>query len=129
MQRSASGKNLLFITAASLASVGAVAAVLLRLQNQPAWWEGYQAALAIGAVTAAVSLPPLLIGLRYGMMALVAACFASFVLRTLACVAAVGVAVGMLGYPALPTFILAAVFYLTLLGAETTYLGVTHWSA
>ena len=100
----------------------AVLAAVLVVVNRADWWRGYVAASVAAALATGASLVPLTYGLRKGGAAVVQMFMASSALRGAVAIGIAALAVGVGGYPALPTLGLVIPYYLALLAIETACL-------
>lgn len=113
----------------ALAVAALVVSALLILINRPDWWRGFLAAGVVSALSAGVSLVPLIWGLRGGLNRAPAGLLAATGLRALLSLGGCALAVGVGGYPAVPTFMIMMAFYVAVLATETAMLSGVLWSA
>jgi hypothetical protein len=111
----------------TLAATALVMAALLVLVNRAEWWRGFLAASVVSALSAMVSLAPLLWGLRGGSGRAPAGVLAATGVRAGLSIGGCALAVGVGGYPAVPTFLIMMAFYLSILATETAVLSGTLW--
>lgn len=90
--------------------------------GRPDWWRGYTAATVAIVLAAGASLVPLAWGIRRGAGMLVQMFMASTAIRAAVALGVAALAVGVGGYPAVPTFMLLVPYYLVLLAVETACL-------
>lgn len=90
------------------------------------WWQGYLAATIASALAAAASLVPLNIGLKRGYTGLMAGFLAASGVRFAIAIGLVAFAVGVGGYPKIPTFVLVMPYYLATLAVEAWSLTRLH---
>jgi hypothetical protein len=90
--------------------------------GRPDWWRGYAAATVATVLAAGASLLPLAWGLRRGPGMLVQMFMVSTGLRAAVALGVAALAVGVGGYPVVPTFVLVMPYYLALLAVETASL-------
>lgn len=102
---------------------------LLVLVNRRDWWVGFLAASVVSILSAAISLVPLVWGLRGGMSRAPAGFLAATALRFIVSMGGCLIAVLAGGYPGVPTLVLMLCFYMALLGAEVFSLANTMWPA
>ena len=107
-----------------VAVLGAAAflAGIVFLVGRPDWWRGYVAATVAAVLAAGVSLVPLAWGIRRGPSMLVQMFMAATALRAAVALGVAALAVGVGGYPAVPTFALVLPYYLALLAVESVSL-------
>lgn len=125
----AAGRRLPRVVLAALGVTALVVAALLILVNRADWWRGFLAAGVVSTLSAGASLAPLLWGLRGGMARAPAGLLAATGLRALLSLGGCALAVGVGGYPAVPTFMIMMAFYLAVLATETAMLSGVLWSA
>ena len=94
----------------------------LWLVDRADWWRGYVAATIATALAAGASLVPLAWGLHRGAAVMVQMFMASTAIRAAVALGISALAVGVGGYPAIPTFALLLPYYLGLLVVETACL-------
>ncbi len=116
------------------AVVGALAvaagglAVLLALVNRADWWRGLLAAGVVSALASAISLLPLIWGVRHSVNAAVAGYFLAMGVRLAVSLGGCLLAVHAGGYPQSATMLLMVAFYVAALGAEALVLAAAAWS-
>ena len=92
------------------------------LVGRPDWWRGYAAATVATVLAAGASLVPLGWGVRRGPAMLVQMFMVATMLRAAVALGVAALAVGVGGYPAVPTFALVLPYYLALLAVESVSL-------
>ena len=127
----------LSLVAAKLPMIIAVAFVIagllligiLVLVNQPDGWRGMLAASVVSAIAAAISLLPILWGLRRDLHKAAAGFLAGIGVRMAISLGGCTLAVLVGGYPAVPTMLLMMGFYITVLASETWAMSSALWPA
>lgn len=108
--------------AATLLGTAVLLAGAMVLLNRPDWWKGLAGATVISVLSAVISLPPLLIGLRYGLNGGLIGALAAAALRAIVSIGLALVAVKASNYPKVPTLLLMATYYVAILAAESSAL-------
>jgi hypothetical protein len=123
----ATAAGLIACTALALLVSAAALGGVLVLVNRGDWWRGLLAASVVSTLSAAASLPPLLLSLRKGMQQRVAGYFAAAGIRALVSLGGCMLAVKLGHYPAAPTLLLMVVFYFAVLAVETIAIARALW--
>jgi hypothetical protein len=121
-------RQLIMAAGAAVFGTAAMLALLLSLVNHPDWWQGLLAATMVALLTAAVSLPPLAIGLQRGLTGAVSGFFIAAGAKVLVSIGSGCLAILAGGYPALPTMVLIVVYYLALLAVQSAIIARAIWS-
>lgn len=114
--------------AIALPGTAALLAGVIVLINRSPWWQGWMAATVIGVLAAAVSLLPLLWGMRQGPGRSVIGFFVAGGLRAVVALGGGLLAVHVGGYPLRPTLLLVVAYYFAALAVEATVLGRSLWT-
>ena len=120
--------RLLTAVAAALAVAAGGLAVLLALVNRADWWRGLLAAGVVSALASAISLLPLVWGVRHSVNAAVAGYFLAMGVRLAISLGGCLLAVHAGGYPQSATMLLMVAFYVAALAAEALVLAAAAWS-
>lgn len=120
-------KRLPFTAAGALAVAAGILACLLVLINKPDWWRGFLAAGVVSVLATAISLVPLLWGLKRDLHKAAAGFLAATGLRMMISLGGCTLAVLVGGFSAVPTMLLMMGFYLTVLAAEVLLLSSAIW--
>jgi hypothetical protein len=113
----------------ALVVTAGVCAAALALVGSPEWWRGLVAAAVVSAVAAALSLLPLLWGLRRSLNTAVAGYFLAMGVRVAATVGGGLLAMLAGNYPRMPTLVLLGVFYVAVLAVEALVVAGAAWTA
>ena len=111
----------LLVTAASTIAI-------LSLVNKPDWSRGLVAAGVVSALASALSLIPLLWGVRRSLHAAVAGYFVAMGVRLAVSLCGSLIAIYAGGYPQTPTLLLMAIFYVAVLMAESLVVAAATWT-
>ena len=115
-------RSLVLAVLGCIAGTAVVLAAVLFVVNRADWWRGYAAASIAAFLAAGASLVPLAVGVRRGGPAVVQMFMASTALRGVVAMGICALAVGVGGYPLIPTLALIIPYYLALLAIETACL-------
>lgn len=121
------GRRLVAGSGVALAVAAASTAVLLALVGRPDWWRGWVAAGAVSALATALSLVPLLWGVRRSLNAAAAGYFVAMGVRGLVSLGGCLLVIVAGGYPQTATLLLMAVFYVAVLAVEVAVLAAAAW--
>jgi hypothetical protein len=117
------------VIAGAFVIAAALLACLLVLVNRADWWRGMIPASVVSAIAAAVSLLPVMWGLRRDLHKAAAGFLAGIGVRMGISLGGCTLAVLVGGYPAVPTMLLMMGFYITILAAETSAMSSALWPA
>lgn len=120
-------KLVVAVVAALLITVASVGAMLGLIQRAD-WMRGLIAAAVVSTLASALSLIPLLWGVRRSLNAAVAGYFVAMGVRLAVSLGGAMLAVYAGGYPQTPTMLLMAGFYVVVLAAESLALAVATWT-
>ncbi len=120
-------KRLIAGMAVALPTTAALLAGMIVLIDRPHWWRGWIAATVIGILAAALSLLPLLWGMRRGPAKAVLGFFVGGGLRAAAAIGGGMLAVYVGGYPLRSTLLLVVAYYFAALAVEAVVLGRSLW--
>lgn len=121
-------RRVVIAVVAALVITAMSVAVLLTLVQKPAWSRGLVAAGVVSTLASALSLIPLLWGVKRSLNAAVAGYFLAMGIRLAVSLGGAMLAVYAGGYPQAPTLLLMAVFYIAVLAAESLVIALAAWS-
>lgn len=114
---------------AAIALTGGCIAAVLVLVNDADWWRGLLAATVTTVVASALSMLPLIWGIRRSLDKAVIGYFVSMGVRAGASVGVSLLAVFVIGYPRVATLLLMAVYYVAVLAVEAGTVAIAAWNA
>lgn len=103
----------------TIVTCAVVIAALIFLAGRADWWSGFLAATIASVLAAAASMVPLSIGLKRGYLGLIGGFMGASAVRFVVGLGLAAFAVGVGGYPKVPTFILVMPYYLATLAVES----------
>ncbi|WP_206292166.1 hypothetical protein [Humisphaera borealis] len=124
----ATARRVVVAVVGALLVTGASILAILTLVQKPDWTRGLIAAGVVSALASALSLIPLLWGVRRTLNAAVAGYFLAMGVRLAVSIGGAMLAVHAGGYPQTPTLLLMAVFYVTVLAAESLVVAAATWT-
>jgi len=124
----ATAKRVVIAVVGALLVTGASIAAILSLLQKPDWNRGAIAAGVVSALASALSLIPLLWGVRRSLNAAVAGYFLAMGVRLAISLGGSLIAIYAGGYPQAATLLLMAIFYVAVLMAESLVVAAATWT-